>query len=235
MQKTCTTCNLVKGVGDFPITKSKNGQSYLRSKCKSCTSRDNCNKLYVKNKLLYTCKHKICSSCKKSKLAVDENFSKRKGKKGSYFISKCRDCMIEYQNTYKVTRNHNERIRRKLDPSYRIRQYVSISVKDHLIDNLSSKNGQSILDHLPYTIDDLRLHLESLFEPWMNWDNHGRYLLSTWNDNDESTWTWQIDHIIPHVNFPYISLNDDYFINCWSLSNLRPLSSKQNIIEKDRK
>jgi 5-methylcytosine-specific restriction endonuclease McrA len=50
----------------------------------------------------------------------------------------------------------------------------------------------------------------------MSWHNYGSY--------------WHIDHIIPHSQFNYLSLDDDNFKKCWSLENLRPLSSKQNLI-----
>ena len=65
----------------------------------------------------------------------------------------------------------------------------------------------------------------------MNLNNYGKYNSKTWNDNDPSTWTWQIDHIIPHSTFKYTSMKDNEFKKCWSLSNLRPLNSKQNFLE----
>jgi 5-methylcytosine-specific restriction endonuclease McrA len=69
----------------------------------------------------------------------------------------------------------------------------------------------------------------------MNWNNHGKYNAKTWDDNDPSTWTWQVDHIIPRSDLPYTSMEDDNFKKCWSLDNLRPLSAKQNIIEGSQK
>lgn len=46
-----------------------------------------------------------------------------------------------------------------------------------------------------------------------------------------STWTWQLDHIIPQNKFKYSSMQDIDFIRCWSLENLRPYSAKQNILD----
>ena len=69
----------------------------------------------------------------------------------------------------------------------------------------------------------------------MNWDNQGYYKLSEWNDNDSSTWKWQLDHIIPQSKLPYTSMEDENFKICWDLENLRPYSAKQNLIEQDRK
>lgn len=68
----------------------------------------------------------------------------------------------------------------------------------------------------------------------MNWNNWGRYNAETWDDNDPSTWTWQIDHIIPQSKLKYTSMDDENFKKCWALDNLRPLSSKENL-EKGNK
>ncbi len=80
-------------------------------------------------------------------------------------------------------------------------------------------------------MDELKAYLESQFESWMTWANHGRYDSKTWNDNDISTWTWQIDHIIPQSALPYDSMSHTNFVKCWELSNLRPLSAKANILK----
>lgn len=72
----------------------------------------------------------------------------------------------------------------------------------------------------------MKKHLESQFEDWMSWDNWGVYDPKTWDDNDKSTWTWQIDHINPMANFTYESEHDPGFRDMWQLENLRPLSAK---------
>lgn len=63
----------------------------------------------------------------------------------------------------------------------------------------------------------------------MNWNNYGVYKYTTWNDNDPTTWVWQIDHIMPINSFSYTTMKCQEFQNCWSLSNLRPLSAKENV------
>lgn len=65
----------------------------------------------------------------------------------------------------------------------------------------------------------------------MNWENYGKYRSNVWNDNDQSTWTWNIDHIIPQSDLPYASMEDNNFQVCWALKNLRPYSSKQNVLD----
>lgn len=136
-------------------------------------------------------------------------------------------------NTDKIAKKHNEYIktRYKNDPTFRLRHNVSVSISKYLKKNNSSKNNQSCLQHLPYTIEELKIHLESLFESWMNWENQGLYKASDWNDNDHTTWKWQIDHIIPHSIFNYTSMDSEEFKACWSLDNLRPYSAKQNQLD----
>jgi hypothetical protein len=95
--------------------------------------------------------------------------------------------------------------------------------------------NKDIFDYLDYSPKDLKIHLENQFEPWMKWWNHGRYIASRWNDNDVSTWKWQIDHIIPFSKFKYLSIADEDFKKCWTLSNLRPLSAKQNLLDGVRR
>ncbi len=95
----------------------------------------------------------------------------------------------------------------------------------------SSKNGESCLKYLPFNSNDIKIYLENQFESWMTWNNQGKYNPKTWKDEDPTTWTWQLDHIIPQSDLPYTSMEDDNFKKCWAFSNLRPLSSKQNQLD----
>jgi hypothetical protein len=76
-------------------------------------------------------------------------------------------------------------------------------------------------------MQQLKQHIESLFESWMNWENHGSY-----NSNYR---TWQIDHINPHSSFHYENMDCEEFKKCWALSNLRPLESLANIKKGNKK
>ena len=79
---------------------------------------------------------------------------------------------------------------------------------------------------MPYTQQQLREHLEKQFEPWMNWDNHGRA-----NSNKK---TWQIDHVIPQSLLTYDSMEHPNFQKCWALENLRPLDAIENLKKSDK-
>lgn len=121
--------------------------------------------------------------------------------------------------------------RLNIDMPFKLRHNISRTINKYLKLSNSSKGGNSILDFLPYTISELKEHLEKQFEPWMTWNNWGSYTKEIWNDNDSSTWKWQIDHIIPQSDLLYSSMKGDNFKKCWSLDNLRPYSAKQNLLD----
>jgi hypothetical protein len=119
-------------------------------------------------------------------------------------------------------------------PRGKIRHNISVRIRKAFKKIKQNKDG-SISKYLPYTMDELLEHIEKQFlEPgneWMNWDNQGVYYRDAWDDNDKSTWVWNLDHIIPESEFNYESMKDEEFQKCWALSNLRPLSAKQNILD----
>jgi len=128
--------------------------------------------------------------------------------------------------------------RKATDPLFKLRFSVSNSIRGSLKRLLSSKGGKSVSQYIPYIMEELKNHLESLFshpanltsdnEVWMTWENWGSYKRKNWNDNDTTTWVWQLDHIIPHSMLPYTSMEDDNFKKCWALENLRPLRADIN-------
>lgn len=128
-----------------------------------------------------------------------------------------------------IARKKSKKQRQKL--SYKIKAHVSRQVNFALHRAGKSKQGNSVLKFLSYTIQELKEHLQKQFEPWMTWNNYGIYKNSTWDESDQSTWTWSIDHIIPQSTLPYVSMTDDNFKKCWALDNLRPLSTKQNTFD----
>lgn len=125
-----------------------------------------------------------------------------------------------------------EKNRRKNDPSFRLRKNISRAINFQL-----SKIGlvklTTCMKYVSFSVNELVAHLEKQFEPWMNWQNQGKYNLKTWADNDSATWTWQIDHVIPQSSFDFADKEE--IKKCWNLSNLRPYSAKLNVIEGSRK
>ena len=121
------------------------------------------------------------------------------------------------------------------DPIFKMREIVSNSIRSFLNKNGIRKNNNSVIKFLPYSIEELKQYLESQFELWMTWENQGVYKSKTWDDSNPSTWVWNLDHIIPHSIFHYKTMDCQEFRDCWALSNLRPLSAKQNIIDGNRR
>ncbi len=116
--------------------------------------------------------------------------------------------------------------RLKTDLNARLRKNVSNAIHSGMV-----AKSQSISKYLPYHIKALKEHLEKQFEPWMTWDNYGRYDVETWDDNNQTTWKWNIDHIIPQSDLPYTSMEEENFHKCWALENLRPYSAKLNALD----
>jgi len=184
---------------------------------------------YLKNRGQIKAKRAEYAKNNKEKISQTQKKYYRKN------IEKIRDYHKEYRKNNKekirIEKRKYQKKKMKTDPSFRIRRYVRNSIYCALIRNNSLKNNLSILKFLPYSMKELKLHLESQFEYWMTWDNWGVYDSKNWDDNNPETWTWQLDHIIPQSYFHYKSMEDDDFIKCWSLDNLRPYSAKFNSIE----
>lgn len=123
------------------------------------------------------------------------------------------------QNKLDVYARVNDRMSTK--PELRLRKSVSNAIRMALISNNGAKRGRSILTFLPYSMEELRNHLESMFENWMNWEN--------WGPHDPDVRTWQIDHVMPQALLPFSDFTDANFLRCWALSNLRPLESSLNL------
>lgn len=112
----------------------------------------------------------------------------------------------------------------KNNPRLKLRQKISGLINKKLKRRLINKNHKSTFkDILPYTVDDLMKHLELLFEPWMNWSNHGY-----------GEGKWSIDHKIPDSSFNYKSVEDEEFKRCWALENLQPMDWHENLFKNDK-
>ena len=75
------------------------------------------------------------------------------------------------------------------------------------------------------TTQEFKLYLQSLWEPWMTWENYGLYEKGKYNVG------WDIDHIIPVSS----GLTEDEILKLNHHTNLQPLCSKVNRDEKRNK
>ena len=81
----------------------------------------------------------------------------------------------------------------------------------------NSRKTSSFVDLTGVTTANLRKHVESLFLPGMDWNNHGQ---------------WHLDHIRPCASFDLT--NSDQQCECFHYSNLQPLWAEDNLSKADK-
>lgn len=86
-------------------------------------------------------------------------------------------------------RNETERNKKVNDPLYKLSGNIRKKISRAFKDKGYNKNSKSC-EIIGCSYEQLKYHIESKWESWMNWDNYGRY-------NGEKKHGWDIDHIIP--------------------------------------
>lgn len=140
---------------------------------------------------------------------VQNNKEKVKAKQNEWRknnADKLRDYKRKYQN--KLISNN---------PQYKLAQRFRTAIWQNIKDNGLTKYKKTF-DLLPYTFDELKNHIEKLFEEGMTWENYG---------------VWHIDHAIPQSKFNYDNINSEEFKLCWSLDNLKPTWGKVNLTKNN--
>jgi hypothetical protein len=221
----CVICNLDKQEDQFYKFKGKiNGK-----KCKECRRKEAKQKYILKKKEKKICtKHKRCSICctDKEVSKYDKNSSTKDGYSGV-----CKNCINqkrrlrysklskeEKRNLYHKNADYYKSyrtMRRRRDIEFKLRCYISTSIYN----SLKNDKGCSFEKFLPYSILELKEHIEGLFTEGMTWDNYGE---------------WHIDHIYPQSLLPFSSLEDHNFQKCWKLSNLQPLWAYENLQKSNK-
>ena len=182
------------------------------------------------NKEKNTRRNKAWREKNKEKLKAKYETSGRQERKRYYDRVKHTEAYKTAEKTYrertreqrKVKSNQTRNHRYHNDPVFRMRVGVSKQVRRGL-KRMNVAKENSTWSRLPYSPQKLKEHLESLFEPWMSWDNYG-------NKRGD----WSIDHIVPHSSFKFDSMDHPDFQKCWSLENLRPLDHWENMKKGNR-
>ena len=117
----------------------------------------------------------------------------------------------EYHQANKDKKNKRRKERIKVDLKFKLCE----SARNCIRYAIKHPNSSSLLlKHLGYTGQELIRHIEKHFKPGMKWANRTE---------------WHIDHIVPVKDFHFITIEDENFKQCWKLSNLQPLWSKENL------
>jgi len=203
--KICCKCRIGKDENEF--YKDESRKDGLRYKCIECIKQD----------------YKINLKIKENQRIYEEKPENRERKRqyDRSLIAREKRSWRNAKPENKEKRSQKKKEKKQNDICYKLRENTSCAIRSGLKNNGGSKRGFSVLEKLPYTMQKLKQHIESLWEPWMNWEN--------WGLANVNRQTWQIDHINPHSSFHYINIDCEEFRKCWDLSNLRPLEAMENI------
>jgi len=125
----------------------------------------------------------------------------------------------EYREKNKNRRNELHKERMGNDSLYKLKHNIRSLIKQGLKSKKYVKNSKT-QEILGCSFEEFKLHIESLWEPWMNWNNCG-------NPKDgiiEPNKTWDIDHIVPTSS----AITEEELLKLNHFTNLQPLCSHYN-------
>lgn len=158
----------------------------------------------------------------------EQNADIKKSKDKQYYQEnkeKIKERVKEYASKNKDKIAEYNRVKRQTDPLFRLKNNLRCLIKQAF----KRKGHQKLTKTeiiLGCTFDEFKQHIESLWEPWMNWDNYGNPKDGIYEPNK----TWDFDHINPMkegmTEMEVIKLNHH--------SNIQPLCSYHNrFVKKD--
>jgi len=214
----CKACDQDKSEGNFYKTNKSTCKDCLKIKGKQWRESGYDKKYYEQNK------NKILDRKKKYREDNPEKIKEIQKRCREKNRDKIAAAKREYNRKNKHKRAAHMRKRRKEDSRFRLYGNFSSQIWFALKEKKAKRKWEALVG---YSLQDLITHLESLWEPWMNWDNYG-------NPNKDQTNCWHIDHIIPQSAFDFKTPEDEQFRLCWALNNLRPCEAKVNIAKGNK-
>ena len=203
--KKCKVCN---SVFYTPIKCSK----YCSKVCYRETRKDYMKQWLEDNREIRLKKQKEYRETHKEEIA--ENKRQWRKNNPEKEASRKKKHYEENKEKYRKRTREWRRNRRHNDPNTKVREMARAFLRRCL----TSKKDKHTFDILNYSPTELRTHIESLWEPDMNWDNYGTL--------------WNIDHIKPLDAFNFLnedgSINYDAIKEANALINLRPMYSNDN-------
>lgn len=188
-----------------------------------------CNKCQIKKDLINFNKQKasadgFCHTCRECRKLLYYDAKKRYPK--DYWSEKAKLHYHKNKHNPEWLQRHNESSKKSTKPNYkklyhqkRLKEDQNYRLKRNLRKRLTSalklnsKKGSAVRD-LGCTIPEFKLYLESLFQPYMTWNNYGKY-------------GWHIDHKRPLASFDLN--NKEELIQALHYTNLQPMWAKDNL------
>ncbi len=213
--KNCIKCNVDKELTDFP----KKG-----NRCKKCINLENSigrqkRKLNGSTKQADSNKayHELNKEAikERKRLWYIDNLTNIKTKNKIWRTTNS-DKLQQYQIQYNAKQY-------KENPIYKVKTRIRKAIRHSLKTSGFTKQTKTAVI-LGCSFDEFKLHLESKFEPWMNWGNHGLY-------NGELNHGWDIDHITPISS----AITEQDVVRLNHYTNLQPLCSRVNRFIKRNK
>ena len=185
-----------------------------KRKIRSKKYRDeNKDKIREKRKIYYNCNKIEINKRVKEYHKTHKSEIKEKAKQ---YYSDNKEKKKEYRNSHKEEKNEYYKKRRQSDNMFKLKH----SIRDIIGSSLRRKSFTKKLrtqNILGCSFEEFKIYLESKFEPWMSWENKGKY-------NGELNYGWDIDHIIPLAP----AKTEDEIIKLNHYTNLQPLCSYVN-------
>ena len=213
MENTCRKCGLVKDVTKFvPDKRVKTG--YTNS-CLSCRDvyrkkyhQEHRDKVltqltayYTNNKASLQAKNKQYNLVNKEALTL---------KKRDY-TARTKDEKAAYDKIYREKNKAKVRLRKQIDPNYKLRYYFTHRILDALRGKTKSAPTMQLLG---CSIPEFRQFIALKFKDGMTWENRGLF-------------TWHLEHILPCASFDLS--NPEQQKKCFHYTNYQPLWALDNL------
>lgn len=232
--KKCSKCQKNKELPDFGSNRSK--KDGLNCYCRACAKVKG-----TEYRIKYS--EKVKASSEKYQTKYPEKIKTRNAEYYTNHLEEARTYGAEYYiknrkkcdakntrwrtnnpdrvktNNIKYRTEHREQIneylknRKKTDPCFKL--VCNLRSRLHSAIKNNQKSGSAVKD-LGCTVEELRLHLESQFQPGMTWDN----------------WTrdgWHIDHVKALSTFSLTKREE--FLKACNYKNLQPLWVEDHVIK----
>lgn len=222
MQKICKVCGIEKPITEF--TTHRTNKDGYNGKCKTCVAeygRQYREKNIEKEKARTRVYYELHKLERKEYADLHKERIQERNKKyiqnNAAVISKRRKLARE-QHKNEISSKQAKYFKERMlnDDLFRLKKQIQGLIRDSLR-NKDIKKNKRTLEILGCTVSEFKSYLESKFEPWMNWENKGKY-------NGTFNYGWDIDHIIPASS----AANENELLRLNHYTNLQPLCSRYN-------